>query len=71
MDWRARRMLKFSWESRKGRIVRGYRSKVDGSVQPYGLIIPESYDGSKPVRLDVVLHGRGDAANGGQLHRGA
>ena len=49
----------FSWESRKGRIVRGYRSKVDGSVQPYGLIIPESYDGSKPVRLDVVLHGRG------------
>jgi dienelactone hydrolase len=39
--------------------VRGYRSRVDGSVQPYGLIIPESYDGSKPVRLDVVLHGRG------------
>jgi dienelactone hydrolase len=50
----------FSWESRKGRIVRGYRSKVDGSVQPYGLIIPESYDGSKAVRLDVVLHGRGE-----------
>jgi dienelactone hydrolase len=50
----------FSWESRKGRIVRGYRSKVDGSVQPYGLIIPDSYDGSKPVRLDVVLHGRGN-----------
>ncbi len=49
----------FSWESRKGRIVRAYRSKVDGSVQPYGLIIPESYDGSKAVRLDVVLHGRG------------
>jgi pimeloyl-ACP methyl ester carboxylesterase len=49
----------FSWESRKGRIVRGYRSKVDGSVQPYALTIPESYDGSKAVRLDVVLHGRG------------
>jgi dienelactone hydrolase len=49
----------FSWESRKGRIVRGYRSRVDGSIQPYGLIIPESYDGSKPMRLDVVLHGRG------------
>ena len=40
--------------------MRGYRSKVDGSVQPYGLIIPESYDGSKPVRLDLVLHGRGN-----------
>jgi pimeloyl-ACP methyl ester carboxylesterase len=50
----------FSWESGKGRIVRGYRSKVDGSIQPYGLIIPESYDGSKEVRLDVVLHGRGE-----------
>jgi pimeloyl-ACP methyl ester carboxylesterase len=48
-----------SWESRKRRIVRAYRSKIDGSVQPYGLIIPDSYDGSKPVRLDVVLHGRG------------
>jgi dienelactone hydrolase len=51
---------KFGWESRKGRIVRGYRSKVDGSVQPYGLAIPDSYDGSKPVRLDLVLHGRGE-----------
>jgi pimeloyl-ACP methyl ester carboxylesterase len=50
----------FSWESHKGRIVRGYRSKVEGSVQPYGLIVPESYDGSKAVRLDVVLHGRGE-----------
>jgi dienelactone hydrolase len=50
----------FSWETRKGRMVRGYRSKVDGSVQPYGLTIPDSYDGSKPVRLDVVLHGRGE-----------
>jgi pimeloyl-ACP methyl ester carboxylesterase len=50
----------FSWESRKGRIVRAYRSRVDGSVQPYGLMIPESYDGSKAVRLDVVLHGRGE-----------
>ena len=50
----------FSWEARKGRVVRAYRSKVDGSVQPYGLIIPESYDGSKPVRLDLVLHGRAE-----------
>jgi dienelactone hydrolase len=55
----------FSWESKKGRIVRGYRSKVDGSVQPYGLIIPESYDGSNAVRLDVVLHGR--AAQGNEV----
>lgn len=52
-----------SWPQQKGRIVRAYRSAVDGSVQPYGLIIPESYDGSRPVRLDLVLHGRGATLN--------
>src|SRR5262249_41270096 len=34
------------------------RSALDGSVQPYGITIPDSYDGSKPVRLYVWLHGR-------------
>ena len=24
------------------RVVRGYRSRLDGSVQPYGLVVPES-----------------------------
>ena len=37
--------------------MRGYTSRVDGSVQPYGLTIPGSYDGSRPMRLDVWLHG--------------
>src|SRR5207244_8887170 len=40
-----------------GRLVRGYVSDVDGSVQPYGLIVPRGYDPSTPIRLDVVLHG--------------
>jgi len=52
-----------SWPRQKGRLVRAYRSRVDGSVQPYGLVIPESYDGRKAVRLDVVLHGRGATLN--------
>ncbi|MDQ6665977.1 MAG: prolyl oligopeptidase family serine peptidase [Acidobacteriota bacterium] len=52
-----------SWPRRKGRLTRAYRSRVDGSLQPYGLLIPESYDGSKPGRLDVVLHGRGATLN--------
>jgi pimeloyl-ACP methyl ester carboxylesterase len=30
---------------------------VDGSVQPYGVIVPAGYDHTKPIRLDVVLHG--------------
>src|SRR5437762_4553561 len=40
-----------SWPKRKGHVVRAYVSQVDGSVQPYGLTIPESYDGTTPVRL--------------------
>ncbi|MBI5687810.1 MAG: prolyl oligopeptidase family serine peptidase [Verrucomicrobia bacterium] len=52
-----------SWPVQKGRLVRAYRSRVDGSVQPYALTIPDSYDGKKAVRLDLVLHGRGSTLN--------
>lgn len=46
-----------SWAERKGKLVRGYVSAVDGSVQPFGLVVPAGYDPRKPARLDVVLHG--------------
>src|SRR5262245_31377240 len=46
-----------AWATKRGRVVRGYASSVDGSVQPYGLVIPRGYDPEKPIRLDVVLHG--------------
>lgn len=50
------------WAGGVGGVVRGYRSRVDGSIQPYAVIVP----GDKPggggaddrLRLDVVLHGR-------------
>ena len=45
------------WAMRKGRVALGYVSQVDKSVQPYGVIIPNNYDPSRPIRLDVVLHG--------------
>src|SRR4029079_10741410 len=45
------------WKSRRGKVALGYRSRVDDSVQPYGLIVPKNYDAAKPIRLDVVLHG--------------
>ena len=48
---------KHPWTTKKGRLVRGYVSEVDGSTQPYGLIIPANYDKRQPIRLDVVLHG--------------
>ena len=45
------------WSARKGSVLRGFVSAVDGSTQPYGVIVPAGYDGTKPMRLDVVLHG--------------
>jgi hypothetical protein len=45
-----------SWTNDKGRLVRAYISSIDGSVQPYGLIVPESYHG-QPIRLDIWMHG--------------
>ena len=72
---KAREMLKFgkgralavvlkqaAWPSQTGLIVRGYVSKIDGSTQPYGLVIPDNYvhQGSGKFRLDVWFHGRGE-----------
>lgn len=52
---------KAPWSSQTGLVVRGYVSKIDGSVQPFGLVIPESYPSRKgPVRLDCWFHGRGE-----------
>jgi len=52
-----------SWPTRKGHLVRAYVSRVDGSVQPYGLTIPSSYNGSRPVRLDIWQHGTNRTLN--------
>ena len=46
------------WLTEKGRKVLGYYSELDGSVQPMGVTIPDSYDATKPDRLYVWLHGR-------------
>jgi hypothetical protein len=55
------------WNSATGLIVRGYKSKVDGSVQPYGLVVPPTFKvaplapraaTSDPYRLDFWYHGR-------------
>jgi hypothetical protein len=50
------------WLTATGLVVRGYRSKIDGSVQPYGLVVPASSltnDGSMR-RLLVWLPGRNE-----------
>lgn len=48
------------WLRATGLVVQGYRSTIDGSAQPYGLVIPKEHDFSKPATLYVWLHGRGD-----------
>lgn len=56
-----------AWTGKKGRSVRGFVSGVDGSTQPYGLVVPSGYDPARPIRLDVVLHGSRKAAGIGEL----
>lgn len=50
------------WTSATGLVVRAYVSKIDGSIQPYGLVIPPSFAPDRPHkwRLDTWFHGRGE-----------
>lgn len=52
---------KAEWRASPGQwVVRAYRSSIDGSIQPYAVLLPADYgeDPKKRWRLDVVLHGR-------------
>jgi hypothetical protein len=53
---------KTPWTKQTGPVLRGYKSKIDGSVQPFWLIIPSDYDFSAQSkhRLDFWWHGRGE-----------
>jgi hypothetical protein len=59
---KALREGKTPWTTATGLVVRGYESRIDGSVQPYGLVVPESYQPNLPhqYRLDFWFHGRGE-----------
>src|SRR5688572_8337798 len=49
------------WATATGLVVRGYQSRIDKSIQPYGLVVPPSFPDKNPerkYRLDVWLHGR-------------
>jgi len=50
------------WTEATGTVIRGYRSKLDGSVQPYALTVPATWKKSETQarRLDVFLLGRGE-----------
>jgi len=57
------------WLREKGLVVRGYLSKLDQTVQPYGVVIPDEYDyydgntgnaAQLRHRCDIWFHGRGE-----------
>ncbi|MBN8729896.1 MAG: prolyl oligopeptidase family serine peptidase [Acidobacteria bacterium] len=50
------------WTRQTGLVVRGYESKIDGSAQPYGLVIPANWSPAVPHkwRLDAWFHGRSE-----------
>jgi dipeptidyl aminopeptidase/acylaminoacyl peptidase len=66
-----------SFADKRGDMRKAYRSAVDGTLQPYRLLIPESYKAGKPAPLVVALHGMGGDEDsmfefyGGQLKREA
>jgi Prolyl oligopeptidase family len=51
---------KTPWTTATGGVLRGYKSKIDGSVQPYWIIVPKDYDYTAMTkhRLDFWWHGR-------------
>jgi len=49
-----------AWRTATGLVVRAYVSKIDGSVQPFGLVIPPTYRPGTKTRLDFWLHGRSE-----------
>jgi predicted esterase len=51
------------YATRKGDIRKAYRSKADGTLQPYRLFIPSRYDGTRSLPLVIALHGMGGNEN--------
>ncbi|MDO8544010.1 MAG: prolyl oligopeptidase family serine peptidase [Opitutaceae bacterium] len=48
------------WLEATGLVIRGYRSRLDDSIQPYGLVVPPNLPRNRPNRLMVWLLGRGE-----------
>lgn len=50
------------WLAQPGLVPLGYRSRIDDSIQPYGLVLPPTFNPQLPRtwRLDIWFHGRGE-----------
>ncbi len=53
---------KTPWATQTGPVARGYVSQIDGSVQPYGIVVPVTFseNTTRKRRLDLWFHGRGE-----------
>ncbi|MBI4909704.1 MAG: prolyl oligopeptidase family serine peptidase [Acidobacteria bacterium] len=53
---------KAPWTRATGLVVRGYRSRIDDSIQPYGLVVPPTWsaEAQRRWRLDAWFHGRNE-----------
>ncbi|MBA4029587.1 MAG: hypothetical protein C0478_01530 [Planctomyces sp.] len=51
---------KTPWTTKTGLVVRGFRSKLDGSVQPYGVVVPSTYSPAVLHRCDLWFRGRAE-----------
>ena len=47
------------YEAKRGNFLAAYRSRLDGTLQPYSLSVPEDYDPSRKYPLIILLHGHG------------
>jgi hypothetical protein len=58
----ALRDRKAPWSETPGHIVRGYRSRIDDSIQPYGLVVPPTWKAGdkRPRPLWCWFHGRSE-----------
>lgn len=48
-----------AWRSGE-HVALAHRSRLDGSLQPYGIVVPPGLDRSRPVPVWIWLHGRGE-----------
>jgi hypothetical protein len=51
-----------AWTTAQGAVARGYVSKIDGSIQPYGVFVPPTWQAGSDHRhrVDTWFHGRGE-----------
>ncbi len=54
-----------TWSRKSGRMIGGFQSRLDDTIQPFGIIVPEAAaaDPQKPRRLDIWLHGRDETVS--------